>query len=343
MVHQLDNAKRAAPNNGLDLQIGHRYVQILQVHTVLQVSSEHANDVSECLGLQHEARATAFRLASGRPRSLQQQAAFPEVVPAPQRPELDAVLQDLDRAAFYQEEVLCIFALFHNDLARGIPLPHQRADRLVHLFLMQVLENENVGQYRLDLVPTQNLGNRTPQGHRECGGADPVNLGGCQGEQIILRHKTLHNGFATVSHPRSQHLASVLLEVYGSTSGLGHHRVLYDRDLALGDDEKLRPPRELGHELFALLEGHLLESVEHKLLLGDRELPEKLHVALQRAVAAENERAYRAPPQQHLHSVVQPQNDLCPQGQTRHRVHGLRSKELSLGAHDADGPEDVTS
>mmetsp|Transcript_47620 Transcript_47620/g.89200 ORF Transcript_47620/g.89200 Transcript_47620/m.89200 type:complete len:242 (+) Transcript_47620:660-1385(+) len=142
--HKLHNAESTPANNRLQSQVCHGHVQVLQVHSVLQVSSEHADNVPEDASFQSQADARVLSLASRRALLLEQKSALPEVVPSAESPKLLAILEDAYDTTLYQEEVSGIIALLHNDVPSDILCFLQCSDGMLNLILRQILEEENV-------------------------------------------------------------------------------------------------------------------------------------------------------------------------------------------------------
>mmetsp|Transcript_144797 Transcript_144797/g.464079 ORF Transcript_144797/g.464079 Transcript_144797/m.464079 type:complete len:255 (+) Transcript_144797:721-1485(+) len=151
-VDQAHHAEGAPADDGLALEVRHRDVEVLKVHSALQLLAEHADDVEKGVVVEAEADALLHGLARRRAHLREQQAALPEVVPTPEVSQHILALLDDDRTALDQEEVLRWVALLHDDLSgRKVALlqaPHHSVD-LLHV---QIFEQEDVAQHLLDVV-----------------------------------------------------------------------------------------------------------------------------------------------------------------------------------------------
>mmetsp|Transcript_19339 Transcript_19339/g.60806 ORF Transcript_19339/g.60806 Transcript_19339/m.60806 type:complete len:344 (+) Transcript_19339:349-1380(+) len=99
VVDQPHDAKIALAHDRLRPQVRHFHVQVLEVHTVLELVAETANDVAKHRLVEAEADACLVGKARRGAPLLQQKASLPEVVPTAEPSQLLAVLLDTDRSA----------------------------------------------------------------------------------------------------------------------------------------------------------------------------------------------------------------------------------------------------
>mmetsp|Transcript_16481 Transcript_16481/g.38629 ORF Transcript_16481/g.38629 Transcript_16481/m.38629 type:complete len:225 (+) Transcript_16481:1027-1701(+) len=218
MLHQLHNAKGAPADHRFHPQVLHGDVQVLQVHTMLQLFAEGADNVGEDAGLQAETGTSILRTARRRALLARQQAALTEVVPPAKVPHQLAVLGDLHGATVDEVEVDRLFSLLHYNVPGGVRLSHQGPGSSVHLFIWQVLEQEDVAQHLLELAEADDLAQRLAQGINNHGGAEAVQLGLRECHDILCHVRVVKHRAATVGHSRSQDLSGYCaILLFGAT------------------------------------------------------------------------------------------------------------------------------
>mmetsp|Transcript_5174 Transcript_5174/g.14550 ORF Transcript_5174/g.14550 Transcript_5174/m.14550 type:complete len:257 (+) Transcript_5174:1033-1803(+) len=155
--HELYDAKGASAHDVGHSKIFHRDVQVLQVHPVLELLLEHADNVLEDCSIQDQANASVISGATCRSLFSKQQSAFTKVVPTAECAECEAILLDTDSSALDEKKMSSLTSLFHDNLIFPICSPFQCPNDTVDLVSIQILEQEDFRKHILDFVLMDDL------------------------------------------------------------------------------------------------------------------------------------------------------------------------------------------